>query len=126
MATKVNPDKLAEVSKLNRGDKIQLRSGEKVEFIRLKRKKFLGVIDGTTYNISVNAFDKLLEEAEDNTEEILDSLEAGDYFYIESNRGGNALLFKFKRMKNNKIIGINPISNSRTRIDKELFVNKVK
>jgi len=126
MATKVNPDKLAEVSKLNRGDKIRLRSGEKVEFIRLKRKKFLGIIDGTTYNIHVNSFAELLEEAEDNTEEKINELEAGNYFYIESNRGGNALLFKFKRMKNNKIVGINPISNSRTRIDKELFVDIVK
>jgi uncharacterized protein YjhX (UPF0386 family) len=126
MATRVNPDKLAEVSKLNRGDIIKLKSGEEVEFIRLKRKKFLGIIDGTTYNIHVNSFNKVLEEAEDNTEENINKLESGDYFYIESNRGGNALLFKFKRMKNNKIIGINPISNSRTRIDKALFVDKVK
>jgi len=126
MATRVNPDKLAEVSKLNRGDIIKLKSGEEVEFIRLKRKKFLGIIDGTTYNIHVNSFDKVLEEAEDNTEENINKLESGDYFYIESNRGGNALLFKFKRIKNNKIIGINPISNSRTRIDKSLFVDKVK
>ena len=126
MATKVNPDKLSEVSKLNRGDIIKLKSGEEVEFIRLKRKKFLGIIDGTTYNIHVNSFDKVLEKAKDNTEENINKLEAGDYFYIESNRGGNALLFKFKRMKNNKIIGINPISNSRTRIDKALFVDKIK
>lgn len=126
MTTRVDYEKLEKMSELNRGDIIKVRSGEEVEFVRLKRKKFLGIIDGTTYDIPVNAFDKVLERNEINIDEKLDKLTPGDYFYIESNRGGNALLFKFKKMRGNKIIGINPISKSNTRIDKELFVDIVK
>jgi len=59
-------EKLLEMSKLKRGDKIQLINGETVEFQTLKQKNFTALKeDGTLWNIPVNHFNSLVEKSED-------------------------------------------------------------
>ena len=124
----VNFDKYYEVAKLKTGDIIQLTTGEKVTFIKCKQKNFVGTMeDGKNYNIFINKFDKILENAKqmsnDDLPELFKTLKKGDLFYI--NHRGNAMLFKFETFKNNRIVGINPISNGLSNIDVSLYVGKV-
>jgi hypothetical protein len=59
----VNIEKHRQVSALMEGDKIQLTTGEKVVFVRIKQKDFLGIMeDGKRYSIFMNKFDKVLEQ----------------------------------------------------------------
>jgi len=120
--------KYFEVAKLNTGDIIQLTTGEKVTFIKCKQKNFVGTMeDGKNYSIFINKFDKILETAKqiskDDLPELFKTLTKGDLFYI--NHRGNAMLFVFETFKNNRIVGINPISNGTSNIDVSLYAGKV-
>jgi hypothetical protein len=126
MMKEVSFDKLVEVSQLRQGDKVKLTNGETAEFIRLKQKKFLGVMDGKSYNIPVNMFVEVLEKADQKAKvEKADhmTLKQNEPFYI--NKSGNALLFYFVKMENSRIVGINPITNATTRIDASMYAGKV-
>jgi len=109
---------------LKRGDVVQLSNGEIAQFVRLKQKKFIGIINGKNYDIPVPMFVEVLEKVEeqDLSEEYL-SLKAGEPFYIEQK--GNAMLFYFERIEAGRIIGKNPISGGTARIDVSLYAGKV-
>lgn len=117
-------DKLMEVSRLNPGDKVKLTDGQIAEFVKLKQKNFNGIIDGQSYNIPVNMFVEVVEKTDLGSKlNEAKNMKPGDMFYIAQK--GNALLFKFEQIQNGRIVGINPVSKSKTRIDMSLFVGKV-
>jgi len=116
-------DKWNELSQLNEGSKVKLISGEIAIFNRLKRKNFVGIIDNKSYNIPVDMFETVLEKSEKKINEKYKSLKKGDLFFISHNN--QLLLFKFDKIKNNKIYGINPINKSVTTIDISLFKGKI-
>lgn len=111
--------KFHELSRLSNGDKVKLGDGRTVQFVRLKQKNFVGIMDGKSYNIPVNMFDSLIEKA-DKDMNAYKNLKKGDPFFID--RGdGKALLFMFLEMRNNNIIGLNPLTKSTARISPSLF-----
>jgi hypothetical protein len=113
------------LSKLKTGSKILLKSGEEAIFIRLKQRKFIANINGEGWDIPLENFVKVLEEAKDNIE--YRNLKKGELFYINNN--GNAELFKFDSIKiarkQERIIGINPITNGKHTIDACMYTGKV-
>lgn len=123
MTREVNYEKLMKVRELDRGDKVKLTNGEVAEFVRLKKKNFVGIIDDKSYNIPVNMFVEFVEKGKTTTVDDID-LNPGDMFYIQANNG-SALLFEFKRFKGNRIVGVNPINKAESTIDREMFVDKV-
>jgi uncharacterized protein YjhX (UPF0386 family) len=102
-----------------------LKDGKEAIFIRLKQKKFIAKINGQAWDIGLEYFDKVLEEAKDNLE--YRNLKKGELFYISNN--GNAELFKFDSIKivskKEKIMGINPITGGTHRIDASMYVGKI-
>lgn len=123
MKIKESIDKWDTLKKLKTNSMILLTNGEECKFIRLKRKKFIGMINGSTFDIPVNMFKEVLEEAKENVG--YKTLKKGELFYITDSRGNDALLYKFDSIKNNRIIGINPLSNVETSIDVSLYRGKV-
>ena len=113
--------KRAQLVKFKAGTIIELTDGKKCEFIRLKTKKFIGKIDGSLYDIPIEMFKSLIKEPNSNDPY---ELMLGDLFYIQANNG-DAALFKFKEIRKNRIIGINPISGSTVSIDIDMYVGKV-
>ncbi|MCT1392050.1 hypothetical protein M4D76_27795 [Peribacillus frigoritolerans] len=106
------------------GDKIKLTNDKVCEFVKLKRTKFIGKMDGKAYDIPVQMFVEIIEKAEPKKlNQSYKKLKKGELFYIEKNE--SAIVFRFEELKNGKIIGINPILNSRTRIDISLYGGKV-
>lgn len=109
----------------NAGDKVQLTNGDVFEFVRLKRTKFIGKKDGQSYDIPVQMFVKIVENAEPKKlNDSYKSLNSGELFYIIG-KNDDALIFKFKEMKDGRIIGTNVIHGGRTRIDCGLYGGKV-
>jgi hypothetical protein len=47
----------------DKGDKVKLRSGEVVEFVKLNRTKFVFARGGTQYNTPVDNFVEIVEKA---------------------------------------------------------------
>lgn len=128
MAREVNHEKLMAVFELNEGDKVKLTDGSIAEFVRLKQKKFIGIINGTPYDISVNAFDEVVEKVDlkaklKKQEQEYKSLQRNELFFI--NHNGDAKLYRFNEVKNGRIIGMNPVTNTRAKIDPSLFGGKV-
>lgn len=120
----VDNEKWFQVHDLNQGDKVLLKSGEVAEFVRLKDKNFIGIINGLSYNCFVNNFVKVVEKAEKkDTKSVLNELKKGDYFYI--NKNGNAILFTYEETSGNKIIGVNPITKGKTRIDTAFEIGRL-
>lgn len=122
-------DKGLLLAHLNEGDKVELTNGKIAEFVRLKQKNFVGTINGSSYNIPIEMFVDVVEKvdlaAKTKEQEMeYSTLMKDELFYI--NRKGDALIFKFKEIKNNKIIGVNPITNVNTKIDTSLYGGKVK
>jgi len=121
--------KIKELKTLSEGDKIELVNGDIMKFVRLKQKNFIGSMNDKQYNVPVGMFSKLVEKATEKVEEIKNeewkTLKEGEFFYILEQRKSYALLFKFKGISRNKIIGINPINNTEVKIDPALFVGKV-
>jgi uncharacterized protein YjhX (UPF0386 family) len=119
-------EKLMEVNNLKQGDKVKLTNGDIAEFVRLKQKNFVGIVNGKSYNIPVNMFVSLEEKAvEKKLDDGYKTLKQGELFYITDQKKGHALLFKFEGLKNDKIMGISPITGSMTRIDAGLYAGKV-
>lgn len=114
-------DKWMELNELRQDSKVLLTSGETATFIKLNKKNFVGIMDGKTFNIPIELFDKVLEVAKLN--DGYKKLKKGEAFYISN--GKDALLFIFEAMEKGKIIGINPISSSRTRIAVSMYAGKV-
>lgn len=115
-----------ELSRLNNGDTVLLSTGQECEFIRLKRKRFIGIIDGTSYDIPVSQFEEVLKIKEQvPADEKLKEVKAGDLFYIE--RKGNAELLIFKQLKpdGRTIVATNPIDKGRITLDKSMFEAKI-
>jgi len=136
-------NKIWTLQDLTPGTKVLLTNGQIAEFVEMKRVKFVGLIDGKRYRIGVDMFVKVVENVETKVEQnqeknldeeqrnileklktehetrqkVLSSLKKGDYFYINSGRRQNAELYIFEEIKNSKVIGINPITKARTRID---------
>lgn len=116
-------NKLIAVSELKTGDTVKLTNGKEAEFIKLKQKNFVGVVDGQSYNIPVNMFSELIKRVDQSAKkDDYMTLKTGDMFYI--NKSGNALLFCFVGIEKGRIIGINPISKSRTRIEATMYAGK--
>ena len=114
---------------LKEGDKIKLNSGEIVEFVRTKQKKFVGIMNGALYNISIASINSVVEKADQNKKKeeslnLIGQLQKGDWFYI--NKNGNALAFKFDKIEGKKIIATNPIRNAVTRIDINFQIGLIK
>lgn len=128
MAQLVNMDKLMQVQRLNKGDRVLLNDGQIADFVRLKKKNFDGLINGICYNIPVNMFIEVVEKVDVKEEENLLkqeylSLNKDELFYI--NKKSDAILFKFDTIRDGKIIGINPITKNVTRIDTSFYGGKV-
>lgn len=115
-------EKWKELSKIKQGSKVLLTNGDVAEFIRLKQKKFIGIINGCSYDIPVSMFDKIIEEAKENKDYL--KLKQGEYFYITSAKN-DALLFIFDSIDDKYIIGINPISKTKTKIDISLYKGRI-
>jgi hypothetical protein len=121
---KTNFDKWGQLSELNSGDKVLLTDGQIAEFVRLKQKKFIGVIDEKSYDIPVSMFVEVVDKVDfQEKEKQIQELQPNDVFYI--NKNGKAILYIFERFEKGKIVGVNPISKGRTIIDRDLFAGKV-
>jgi len=121
-----------EVMELHTGDKIKLTNGDIMEFVELKRTKFVASMNGQNYRVPINMYDSVIEKVDINKlteikkeekKSILSELKKGDWFYI--NKNGNAIVFKFEEVKGQKIIGINPINGGKTRIDMSFEIGKI-
>lgn len=117
-------EKELELSILTMGSIVKLTNGKEAEFVRLKRTKFVAIIDGGSYNVPINMFVSVIEKKETESVDIEKILQKGDLFYI-TNRKKDALLFKYSHMERGRIIAENPITKSKTRIDVSLFVAKI-
>ena len=113
------------LSRLGRGDKIRIRSGEIVEFQSLKQKNFTAKkSDGTLWNLDVNGFMELVEKAVaiDKTSNIT-TLKSGELFYILHK--DQVMLFKFEFLKGNKIHAKNPVTNGKATMDVAMYSGRV-
>lgn len=108
------------------GDKVLLTNGDTAEFIRLKQKKFIGIINDKSYDIPVTMFDKVTEQEKPKSEKEKNkyrTLEKGELFYIVKNE--RVIIYFFENFQNGRIIGINPVTKGRTKIDTSLYGGKV-
>ena len=106
------------------GEELKLSNGQTAIFVRGKKTKFIGTIDGTIYDIPfamIVTEDGQLKKKESS--ETINNLVKGDKFYIDKN--GKAILFVYESSNDKTIVGINPINNNRTRISKEFNFYKV-
>lgn len=116
-------EQVSAIYDLEEGDTVKLTTGQIAEFIRAKQKKFVGVISGKSYDIPFSMFDSLVEKTskikaaikQESKRNALATIKKGDLFYI--NKNGDAVVFRYEGIEGKRIIGINPISNARTRID---------
>lgn len=108
---------------LEHGDKVKLTDGSTAEFVRLKQKNFIGIMDGKSYDIPVTMFKEVIEIAPTRAKARPD-LMPNEPFYIADNRG-NAILFLFKEHRNNKIVGINPVDKASVTIPVAMYRGKV-
>lgn len=115
-------EKWEKLSNVKQGSKVSLTNGDIAEFVRLKQKKFIGIINGGSYDIPVGMFVEVVEEAKENTEYL--NLKKGEYFYI-TNAKNDALLFTFAGIQGEHIIGINPISKTKTKIHSSLYKGRI-
>ena len=60
------------------GDIIELIDGSRCRFVRLKRKRFEGIIDGEGYDIHINAFDKVVKRTNNQVNKDIEEMEEGD------------------------------------------------
>ena len=125
MRTDANYEKWMTLSRLNRGDKVKINSGETVEFQSLKRTNFVvKKSDGTTWNIFVNNFVELVEKAiiVNKTSEVM-TLKPGELFYII--RNDQVMVFKFEYIKGNKIHSKNPVTNGGVSMDISMYSGRI-
>jgi len=125
MRPDANYEKWMTLSRLNRGDKVKINSGETVEFQSLKRTNFVvKKSDGTTWNIFVNNFVELVEKAiiVNKTSEVM-TLKPGELFYII--RNDQVMVFKFEYIKGNKIHSKNPVTNGGVSMDISMYSGRI-
>ena len=110
----------------NAGDVVETVKGDTFKFVKLNRKYFIGVStsDNATYKIPVEMFKRVVNKKVVNMDKYKE-VKVGEFFYIDNN-GKDALLFKFLGMKNGKMLGENPINNTRSLIATSLYAGKVK
>ena len=118
--------KWLEVNELNEGDKIKLTDGNEALFVRLKQKNFIAIINNKRYDVPVTMYDHLIQksevkEKEDNQE--YTNLRKGELFYIVKNE--RVIIFFFEANQNGRIIGINPVTKDRVKIDVSLYGGRV-
>ena len=106
---------------LKEGSKVLLTSGEEATFIRFKKKNFVAIIKDKSYNVPIEMFKKVLQEATLN--EGYKTLKIGEPFYIST--GKDAILFTFSGIKNGRIVGTCPITKTLTNIDASMYAGKV-
>lgn len=121
----VNMEKKKKLSDLTQGDIIQLVDGQECKFVRLKRTRFIGIIDGEGYDIPVGHFKYVLEKNDKDVDSEIKELENGDLFYYK-NKNGKAILLRFKEVDKEYIIGINPISKSKVKLPKNMYTGSIK
>lgn len=119
------------IASANQGDTIKLKSGQECEFVEAKRVKFVGKMNDSLYSIPIASVKEVIANSDPKEElnkrmEILNNLKVGEMFYIKSNKS-EAILFKL--LENDKakrtIVGENPISGIKTRIDRAMFYDKI-
>lgn len=110
----------------NVGDVVETIKGDTFKFVKLNRKYFIGVStnDNATYKIPIVCFKRVVNKKVVNTEKYKE-LKIGEFFYIDNN-GKGALLFKFLGMEKGKMLGENPINNTRSLIATSLYAGKIK
>jgi len=112
----------------NKGDKIKLRSGEVVEFIKLNRTKFVFAREGTQYNTPVDNFVEIVEKAPvKGINQSYKKLKQGDLFYIDHKE--SLIVFSFDELRNGKIHARHVIDGGKISIDLGLYggtINELK
>jgi len=108
------------------GDTIEVQGGKQGKFIRLKEKKFTVIMDDTAYDYPVMAFARVVEKAK-RDQDAWKKLATGDLFVIfDGQRSG---IYEFRELRQSRgravIIGIDPVSRTRTSIAPELFAGKI-
>jgi len=117
-------EKFSAMTKLIRGDKIKLITGDIVEFVDLKQKRFIAIKDGTTYSYAINSFVSLFEKAPEINKILeITSLKLGELFYIL--KGGQVTIFTFDYISGKTIHAKNPLTNGGIRIDISLYEGKI-
>lgn len=116
-------EKWANLRSLPIQSKVELVNGEIATIIKVNRVKFVGMIDGKPYNIPIGNFVKVVEVASQEDKKEYLKLKKGDMFCILYR--DDAVLYTFDSIEKGKIIGINPITNIRTKIAPELFAKKI-
>lgn len=111
-----------ELMNMQTGTIVSLTNGEEAEFVRLKQKNFIGIINGSAYDIPIAMYNGVIKIVEKNTG--YTKLKVGEPFLIKNNKS-EVLLFKFKEFSNGKIVGINPITKVLTRISPDLYIGTV-
>ena len=100
------------LSELRPGSIVKLTTGETATFLRLKRKNFEGIINGEGYNIPIALFKEVIQKEQLN--EGYKTLKKVELFVI--NHDHKAIIYKFVKIENDKIIGINPINSINTKL----------
>lgn len=112
----------------DKGDKIKLKSGEIVEFIKLNRTKFVFARGEAQYNTPVDNFVEIVEKApRKQLNQSYKKLKDGDLFYIDHK--DSLVVFQFTEMKNGKIHARHVIDNGKITIDLGLYggtINELK
>ncbi len=119
-------EKKLELQKLKRGAEVELDSGEKVIFGRVKQKRFEGHFEGLphSYNIPIERFKRVLNENVGKKEKVTLNLVKNELFYVE--KGGFLVVLFFNYRKGNTVYAINPLNWAEVRVDESLIYGKVK
>lgn len=112
----------------DKGDKVRLKSGEVVEFVKLNRTKFVFARGEAQYNTSVDNFTEIVEKAPvKKLNQSYKKLKEGDLFYIDHK--DSLIVFSFEGLKNGKIQARHVIDNGKINIDLGLYggtINELK
>lgn len=112
----------------NKGDKVKLRNGEIVEFIKLNRTKFVFARGEAQYNTPVDNFVEIVEKAPvKKLNQSYKKLKEGELFYIDHK--DSLVVFAFSEIKNGKILAKHVIDGGKITIDLGLYggtINELK
>lgn len=93
---------MKEIVFASEGDKIKLRNGEIVEFVKLNRTKFVFKREDGMYNININAFVEIVEKAPPKKiNQSYKKLKEGELFFINYKEAQS--IYAFIEIKNGKI-----------------------
>lgn len=124
MALQLNKEMATNIIFADMGDKVLCKDGNIYEFVKLKRTKFIGRNEQGSYDIPVTWFVEITEKAPPKKlNQSYKKLKEGELFYIV--QGDDAKVFAFIELVNGKIMGLNPITKSKTRIDIQLYGGKM-